>query len=523
MTPLLLALAMQASAAAPVPGLCGRPDPCQRGARPGELAIVFLGDSGFGEGGASEWGPHSQGEVATRLASLCPRPDLVLFLGDNVYWRGSPDLFGPRFDTMYAPLFDAEQRRVHAALGNHDVKGCQLTTQSAFGAGETCADALTRMVVEDVKRDEASLPALLSPEVMERARTTRPEDCPSGSDLAYEQAPDTGTACYAQEALRHRAFGYLFRGGAPLRYYSLDAPTPPAPGTPRVRVFVTDSNTLRRGPGPPPGRPSEKVLEPEQPEGVALPPERWDSLQALWLENQMATADASAWKIVVGHHPAWSPRGCAFRVLGKCFGGHGDDESVQRALFPVFARQRPDLVVGAHNHFYARSRALDGAGYKASSREPGVRYFVTGGGGGPLYRMQPLHSRYAAGGRVPPLPLHEAARRRGLLLGHRRERPRPRLGLLPARRKRGPLHHLVRRVRRRPAHLRHGARPVHGVPRAVAPRGRRRMGRRRVRSCGSGSRGTPWCLRGAPAPARAAPTNVRAPSAGRRPNGPAGR
>jgi hypothetical protein len=395
---LLLAAALQAPPPqAPQPGLCGRPDPCQRGARAGELSLVFLGDSGFGEGGASEWGPHSQGEVATRLAALCPRPDLVLFLGDNVYWKGSPDLFGPRFDTMYAALFDAEQRRVHAALGNHDVKGCQLTMQAAFGPGESCADALTREVVEDVQKDAAAASALLVPEVMERARRTRPEDCPSGSDLAYEQAPDTGTACYAQQALRHRAFGYLVRGGSPLRYYSLDAPVPPSPEGPRVRVFVTDSNTLRRGTGPAPGTPSEKVLEPGQSQDVPAT-ERWDSLQALWLENQMATADPAAWRIVVGHHPAWSPRGCAFKAFGRCFGGHGDDEAVQRALFPVFARQEPDLVIGAHDHFYARTRALDRAGYPARGLDAGVRYFVTGGGGGPLYRLLPLHSRYATGG-----------------------------------------------------------------------------------------------------------------------------
>ncbi|HET8648173.1 MAG TPA: hypothetical protein VFO85_21935, partial [Vicinamibacteria bacterium] len=105
-----------------------------------------------------------------------------------------------------------------------------------------------------------------------------------------------------------------------------------------------------------------------------------------------------AWRIVVGHHPGWSPRGCAFRVLGTCFGGHGDDEAVQRAMFPVFERQRPDLVIGAHNHFYARSRALDGSGYPAVGEAPGVRHFVSGGGGGPLYRVQPLHSRYASAG-----------------------------------------------------------------------------------------------------------------------------
>ena len=394
MIPLLLAAALQAGAPA---GLCGKPDPCQTAARADEVAVVFLGDTGFGQGGASEWGPHSQGEVAAQLAALCPRPNLVIFLGDNVYWKGSPDLFGPRFDNMYAPLFDPEQRRMHAALGNHDVKGCQLSQQPAFGPGETCADALVRLVLEDVKGDEAKTSPLLVSDVLARAQATPAQDCPSGFDSAYEQAPETGTTCYASEALRHRAFGYLLRGEQPLRYYSIDHPNEHLDKTtPHVRVIVADSNTFRRGPGPPPGSPSEKVLEP-QTSAMDVGP-RWDRLQALWLENQLGSSDDDAWRFVVMHHPAWSPRGCVFRLLGRCLGGHGDDEAVQRALFPIYARQRPDMVITAHNHFYARSRALDDTGYRSAAATGGVRYFITGGGGGPLYRIQPLHSRYATGG-----------------------------------------------------------------------------------------------------------------------------
>jgi hypothetical protein len=407
-TLLLLALLQTAPAAA----RCGDADPCTKSARAGELALVFLGDSGFGEGGSSEWGPHSQAAVATRLAALCPRPDLVLFLGDNVYWRGSPDLFAPRFDTMYAPLFDAEQRRVHAALGNHDVKGCQLSRRSAIRPEETCADVLARLVVEDVKRDLATGSALLDPAVMEKARTVSRADCPPAFDLAYEQAEDSGTACYATEALRHQPFGYGQRGGNPLRYYSIDAPmSAPAADAdaPRARLVVTDSNTLRRGPGPPPGSPTEQVLKPDRDETVTAV-DRWDELQALWVENLLGTAPAAAWRIVVMHHPPYSPRGCTFKFLGSCVGGHADDEALQRALFPTYMApesagtpaaykdDRPDLVIGAHNHFYARSRALAASGYPARRDEPGVRYFVTGGGGAPLYRVMPLHQRYAAAG-----------------------------------------------------------------------------------------------------------------------------
>jgi hypothetical protein len=150
------------------------------------------------------------------------------------------------------------------------------------------------------------------------------------------------------------------------------------------------------------------VLEPAVPEPYT--PARWDHLQALWLENQLRTTPAGAWRITVLHHPPWSPRGCAFKALGKCVGGHADDEAVMRALAATYVRQdaargiavhaehRPDLVIGSHNHFYARSKPIDPAGYPTAEPGQGVRYFVTGGGGAPLYRLMPLHARFAAAG-----------------------------------------------------------------------------------------------------------------------------
>jgi hypothetical protein len=406
---LLLALALQAApAAAAVPGRCGEPDPCQLPARTDEISLVFLGDSGYGQGGASEWGSHAQSQVAERMAAVCPRPNLIFFLGDNVYWKGSPDLFGPRFDTMYAPLFDVEHQRVHSALGNHDVKGCRLSEQAAFGPRETCAEAFVRLVVEDVERDAGPNSPLLAGDVMERARRVGRGDCPPAFDQAYEQDTDSGTTCFATQALRHAPFGYGMRGGNPLRYYSIDHPAQASTADTRLRVLVTDSNTLRRGPGPSPGTGDEKVLEPAEAEPYT--PARWDQLQALWVENQLRTTPAGAWRIAVMHHPPWSPRGCAFKLLGKCAGGHPSDEATRRALTDAYVRRdaaqgvdvhaehRPDLVIGSHNHFYSRSRPLDATGYPTTVPGQGVRYYVTGGGGAPLYRLLPLHSRYAAAG-----------------------------------------------------------------------------------------------------------------------------
>jgi hypothetical protein len=398
--------------AQPAPA-CSIADPCTQARRPGEVAIVLLGDSGYGEGGASEWGGHAQAAVAKSIDAVCPRPDLVFFLGDNIYWGGSPDLFGPRFDTMYRNLFDAEHRRVHAALGNHDVKGCQVAREPGYAAGQSCLDALERAVREDVRREgtpaSGAAPSAqaneagdlaarwLAPEVRDRALKVPLADCPSAFDAAYEQSQAAGGSCYASAALRHTEFGYARRGEIPLRYYTVDWPSV-AGGSdtrePRVRVLVVDSNTL-------------DVV------GGLIPPatdpraRRTDELQLLWMENQLRTAPDGTWKITLMHHPVYSPRGCVFRFLGRCIGGHDDEEGLKAQLHATWGAgedersngtHHPDFVFTAHNHFYARTRAVDGLGYPATATGAGVRYFVTGGGGAPLYRQQPLHARYAAGG-----------------------------------------------------------------------------------------------------------------------------
>jgi hypothetical protein len=161
-----------------------------------------------------------------------------------------------------------------------------------------------------------------------------------------------------------------------------------------VRVLVADSNTLDVLGG---------LLAPPAGNG----PHRTDALQLLWMENQLRTAPEGAWTFTVMHHPPFSPRGCVFRFLGQCVGGHDDESTLKAQLLQAWGpaandrdngRYHPDFVFTAHNHFYARTRALDALGYPTTSAAGGVRYFVTGGGGAPLYRQQPLHARYAFGG-----------------------------------------------------------------------------------------------------------------------------
>jgi hypothetical protein len=233
--------------------------------------------------------------------------------------------------------------------------------------------------------------------VREEARGVAPADCPPAFDSAYEQSQEVGNECYASAALRHAPFGYGLRGGNPLRYYTVDWPGADRlaqdPGAPRVRVVVADSNTLDLG-----------GAEHDAPPVSALSG-RQDRLQVLWLENQLRTAREDTWTFVALHHPLYTPRGCAFKLLGRCLGGHGDYPSLRGQLAPAFGLGgprpaptiAPDFVFAAHNHFYARSHALDARGYPASTPN-GIRHFVTGGGGAPLYRMQPLHERFAAGG-----------------------------------------------------------------------------------------------------------------------------
>jgi hypothetical protein len=413
-----LALGLSATARAQSAPACSVADPCAQPRRAGEVSIVFLGDSGYGEGGASEWGGHAQAAVAKRIDALCPRPDLVFFLGDNIYWGGSPDLFGPRFDTMYRNLFDVDRRRVHAALGNHDIKGCQVAAEPGYAAGSSCLEALERAVREDVSRDAASAAPgaaqaeeagelaarWLAPEVRERASQVPLADCPSAFDAAYEQSQAATKTCYASAALRHAEFGFVRRGEIPLRYYTVDWPGAAAQtkveGDPKVRVLVADSNTLDVVGG---------VLAPAVAPHAA--PEqkttRTDRLQLLWMENQLRTAPENAWTFTLMHHPPYSPRGCVFKLLGKCVGGHEDEHALKPQLRSAWGAgddersngpHHPDFLFTAHNHFYARSRSLDGLGYAATTPGSGVRYFLTGGGGAPLYRQGPLHARYAAGG-----------------------------------------------------------------------------------------------------------------------------
>lgn len=122
------------------------------------------------------------------------------------------------------------------------------------------------------------------------------------------------------------------------------------------------------------------------------PPERWYSLdvgpvhvlaldyhfeKATQEQFAFAQADLEAsrapWKVVFLHYPMFN------------VGGHATTWG-QDAYLPLFHRTGVDLVLGGHSHIYERFRPL------APTRLPGARgmvHITTGGGGAPLYPVQP--------------------------------------------------------------------------------------------------------------------------------------
>ncbi len=384
-------------------------------AQNGEVRLVFLGDTGYGAG-FSEWGAHGQDAIAARLASLRLSPDLVFFLGDNIYWRGSASLYKARFDDVYDPLI--RECNVHVALGNHDVKGCR--TVEEYERWETCLQELRNALVADRKarymrqgmedqeaaaKAESDTEAESAGELAAEAIAARKANCLPGDATAYEDAQATRSTCNAAAALEHAQFGFgtVEKGEPPApfrqRYSSIlwpspklskeGAPAEPPEATtrPLVDVIVLDSNTLEVAGG---------MLERKT-------PPREDRLQLLWLRSRLTQSLPApgehhrTWKILAMHHPPYTPRACACRILGKCLGGHGDELELQRQLGEALEDlEPPDLVMTAHNHLYARSHPLNAKGLPVTgAKERGVRYFVTGGGGAPLYDIHRPDSRFA--------------------------------------------------------------------------------------------------------------------------------
>jgi tartrate-resistant acid phosphatase type 5 len=100
-----------------------------------------------------------------------------------------------------------------------------------------------------------------------------------------------------------------------------------------------------------------------EPDGYAV-----DSVQAQWLQQQLAASDAP-WQIVVMHYPPYSSSA-----------RHGSDRVVQ---WP-YAAWGADAVIAGHDHLYERVQAN------------GISYFVNGAGGKDLYPFKPWPAQGSA-------------------------------------------------------------------------------------------------------------------------------
>ncbi len=139
------------------------------------VRLAFMGDMGTGD--------SRQVAVRDQMVRVAERLDAVFTMGDNIYNNGEAEHFGPRFLDMYRPLFDRGVR-FHAALGNHDIRKCDVTITDPLPRN---ADVYTR-----------------------------------------------GSRCWVHQQIGTAEFGYP----EGQRYYSVVL------GASLVEVFVLDSNTL---------------------------------------------------------------------------------------------------------------------------------------------------------------------------------------------------------------------------------------------------------------------------------------
>jgi hypothetical protein len=92
----------------------------------------------------------------------------------------------------------------------------------------------------------------------------------------------------------------------------------------------------------------------------------WGSDQYVWLENDLASS-SKKFKIILLHEPGWSAAGA-----------HSDEIPVRTYIQPLCLEYHVSMVIGGHNHFYARGvvdnivhLTLGGGG--ASSKTPSAK------------------------------------------------------------------------------------------------------------------------------------------------------
>ncbi len=84
-----------------------------------------------------------------------------------------------------------------------------------------------------------------------------------------------------------------------------------------------------------------------------------------WLRESLEK-DKSTWKVVFMHHPIYT-----------AIGGHRADTGLLAALEPVLVKGGVQLVLSGHNHYYARTKPIDG-----------ITHITSGGGGRSLVSIK---------------------------------------------------------------------------------------------------------------------------------------
>ena len=298
------------------------------------LRIAIFGDSGAGT--------PDQKAVARQMRRF--RSDLrhVLLLGDNVYFTGQAKRFRAAFHDVYAPFLSAGPNgeppvRFHSALGNHDVKGCEVSPDSE---GRLAPD-----------RD------------------------------AYSWRAE---GCDVEEQLADPAFGYA----EGRRYYTVDLQD--AEGRLLAEVYVLDAGTL----------PSEKHPDRLDPGQLAWLRESLQASHAreaqtgldpwriVTLHRPIRTPSAKGYVFGKGGH---DEEDVLIQTLGSALVGPemlGPDPKLQAEMRPMLEKGHVDVAFAGHNHFYAR----------LLPDEFGVRHFVSGGGGIAVYEPVKSSAPVASGG-----------------------------------------------------------------------------------------------------------------------------
>ncbi len=88
------------------------------------------------------------------------------------------------------------------------------------------------------------------------------------------------------------------------------------------------------------------------------------STQYNWLVNDLSTSTKN-WKIILLHEPGWSANG-----------GHANNTTVQTVIQPLCTQYHVSMVVGGHNHYYARGVVSN------------IMHLTIGGGGAAAYTPQ---------------------------------------------------------------------------------------------------------------------------------------